>query len=320
MSNFNHAHYLPESLGPICDQTRPADEVIVVDDGSTDESIDVIMSYARRCPKLVLLRNDRNRGVQYSINRALDAASGDYIVWASADDKLLPHFLERSLAPLKEHPSAGLCFSQLAVFVDGTDVVRRYDGARGPEFDLGSEPHFLGPDQLLERLRRSYLWMSGNTVVVRRAALLEAGGFRPALRWHSEWLVYYVVALRYGACAIPETLAMMRERLGTYSATGMNNPQQQREVLRAMVEVIRSPEYRDVLPVFRRRPVLLSPLGRQMLYVLGSSLRSVDLAVPFFGWHLRHQCRKLSGRLRHLLVVIARRSFRVFMGRRRAGG
>ena len=319
MANYNHARYLPESLGAICGQTRPADEIVVVDDGSTDNSVEVIEALAESCPKLCLLRNDHNRGLQYSINRALAAATCDYVVWASADDKLLPNFLERSLALLQQHPSAGVCFSQLAVFVDGTDVVRLYTGdeTTGPAFDLGREPHFLNPEQLIERLRRSYLWMSGNTVVVRRDALLEAGGFMPELEWHSEWFVYYVVALRHGACVIPDTLAMMREVPGTYSASGMGDPKRQRKVLKAMVAVLKAPQHRDVLPLFRRRPVLFSPMGRQILYVLASSPRRIDLFVPFLGWYIKHHCTQVMRRRRRDWHVFKGKVRRAMRGRHR---
>jgi len=286
LANYNHAQYLPTALAGILAQTHPATEVLIVDDGSTDDSVAVIMDFAARFPNIRLLRNGRNRGQHHSIQRALLEARGEFIVWAASDDLLLPAFLERSLRMLKEHPDAGLCFSRLSVFVDGTTEVRHYTGhTRDASFDYGDSPRHFSPRQLEEALRENYVWMSGNTVVARRAALLEMGGFERALRWHADWFAYYAVALRYGACVIPETLAMMRERKGTYSGGGISDPRQQNAVLGTLLDLINSPKYRDLLPVFRRRPSLLALFGKRGIYAALRNPRHWRTAWALIRWH-----------------------------------
>jgi glycosyltransferase involved in cell wall biosynthesis len=59
LCNYNHAKYLPDSLGHICAQTRPADQIVVIDDGSTDRSWDIIQKFARECPNLEAHANGR---------------------------------------------------------------------------------------------------------------------------------------------------------------------------------------------------------------------------------------------------------------------
>lgn len=297
LANFNHAAYLPESLAGIAGQTRPADEIILVDDGSSDGSLPLLERFAADQSNVRLLRNEENRGLLFSIARALESATGDYVVWAASDDRLLPAFLDRSVALLARHPGAGVCFSRLAVFQDDTGEEREYDGgAPGMEtFDLGTAPHFLSPDDLRRRLQRSYLWMSGNTLLARRDRLLALGGFPSALRWHAEWFVFYVLALRDGACVLPETLALMRERPGTWSATGMQDAVQQRAVLRALVRSLGEPSLRDVREDFRRFPSLFTPLQiRQVLAVLATSPKDLDLFVPFARWFLQRQIHRLG--------------------------
>ncbi len=290
LCNYNDARYLPDSLAAICTQTVPPNELIIVDDGSTDHSLEVIKEYVGRYPFVRLIRHERNRGLMASINVALAAATADYIVWAAADDRLLAHFIERNIEILSGHRGAGVSFSRLATFQDGTETVREYRGETGmsPAFDLGAEPHFLTPQELNARLARSYLWMSGNTVLCRRDALLAAGGFRPELRWHTEWFVYWVVALRHGACVVPATLALMRERPATYSRSGMLDPVQQRQVLRALAAAIKDRQYGDVAPTFRSRPALLSPFGDLMLRVLVGDRKYWDLACRYLHWSLLH--------------------------------
>ena len=309
-ANYNDAEYLPTSLAGICGQTKPATEIIIIDDGSTDDSVAVIEDYARRFPNIQLIKNDRNRGQSYSIQRALLAARGDYVVWAAADDLLLPRFIERSLAVLKTHPEAGLCFSRLSVFVDGTPEVRHFTvHTHGAAFDYGQTPQFIPSVQLAALLRRHYLWISGNTVMARRSALLEMGGFEQSLRWHADWFAYYAVALRYGACVIPEILALMRERPGTYSGSGISDPVQQSKVFSAILDIIKLPKYRDLLPIFIRRPSLLSLFGRRGLYVALRNPRHWRIAWALARWHGLRLLRRIYHGVRRRVVGLLRRIY-----------
>lgn len=302
LANYNHAKYLPTSLAGICGQTHPATEVIIVDDGSTDDSVAVIEEYAQRFPNIRLLRNDMNRGQHYSIQRALLAAHGDYVVWAASDDLLLPDFIERSLGVLKQYPDAGLCFSRLAVFVDGTTETRHYtESTQGVAFDYGEHPRFIAPDELKSILSRHYLWLSGNTAVARRSVLLEIGGFASQLKWHGDWFAFYVVALRYGACVIPETLAMMRERQNTYSRTGIDNHDEQTKVLAALFDTVKSSQFRDLLPVFRGCPSLFSLFGRPALDTAMRQPRHWDLAWRIGRWLIPRYLLRIYGRGRYWL-------------------
>jgi len=300
LATYNHAEYLATSLAGICGQNRPADEIIIVDDGSTDGTLDLLQDYATKHGNIRILANGRNRGQHYSIQRALLAATGDYVVWASADDLLLPEFLERSCGELERHPEAGLCFSRLAVFVDGETGIRTYTGqSHGAAFEYGTAARHFVPAELARILRKHYLWMSGNTVVARRAALLEQGGFQRALRWHADWFAYYAIALRYGACVIPETLALMRERRATYSATGIRNRAEQDRVLRAILDAFTSLKYADIGRVLQRSPSLLSPFGRQVVLSSLKSPRYWLMAARLFAWHGARFGAMKYGRMRY---------------------
>lgn len=285
LPNYNHAEFLPAALNGVCAQTRPADEILVLDDGSTDDSVAIVEGYARRYPNLRLLRNDGNRGLQYSINRLLEEARGDFIVCAAADDQLLPRFLERSLAALERHAGAQVCFSEFVVRQTDGEVIN-YSRAIPASYGLAGLPEYLSPAALTEALRDRYVWLSSNTAVVSRAALLSAGGFRPQLEWHSDWFAYYGVALRSGACVVHEGLTVIRANPGGYSDRGMNDKHRQQHVLSDLVGCLKSPPCADLLPVFRARPALLSVFGWNMLHVLARSPRHWDLLFPYLAWGL----------------------------------
>src|SRR5277367_1756646 len=96
--NCNDAPYLEAQLKEICRQSFQPCEIIVVDDGSSDNSVEIIQRLAKKYPTIRLLSNDKNRGVIYSINRGAELARGDYIYFASANDLVLPGLFEKSMS------------------------------------------------------------------------------------------------------------------------------------------------------------------------------------------------------------------------------
>ncbi|MEX0876647.1 MAG: glycosyltransferase [Phycisphaerales bacterium] len=293
LSNYNHGRYLPTSLGAICSQSRPADQILVIDDGSEDDSVAVIESFAGRHPEIEFLRNPRNLGLQASIRRVLPLVKTDYLVWAASDDKLLPDFLERSMAVLERHPDAGLCFSELGVIQGDSERVEHF--ARLPAirhtFDLSDLPEYMAPRQVLERMRRAYLPISSNTVVARRDALAALGWYPQDLEWHSDSFAYTVVALRHGACVVGDTLALIRASDGSYSQAGMRDEVRQARVLRALRARLRLGAYRDIRRAFRRAPSNMSPWGTLMLRILLRHPRDWDLFFPYLFWKMREYRR-----------------------------
>jgi glycosyltransferase domain-containing protein len=328
LCNYNDARYLPDSLSAICAQTRLPEEVVVLDDGSTDNSLEIIECFARRYPFIRVLKNDRNRGLLYSINRALNEARCDFVVWAAADDRLMPKFVARNAQCLREYPEAGMTFSRLAVFRDGSDEITSFtEKTHGAAFNFGTGPRFLSPEMLRERLQPSYLWISANTVMASRTALLQAGGFDPQLRWHADYFACMTVALRHGACCIPETLALMRQRSQTYSSAGMAKRNEQRATLGRLADKLTSKGWRDVGIAVLRCPSLLSPFGGQMLQALCLKPRRWPFAVTYGLWWANHQCGQRTGiaartgsriaRMALQAVLIMLRTAGRFLGRAR---
>lgn len=296
LCNYNDATYLPESLSAICTQSLPPNEVIVLDDGSTDNSLEIIERFAERYPFIRIFKNATNRGLLYSVNRALKEARSDFIVWAAADDRLMPNFIECNARLLRQYPLAHMTFSRLAVFRDGSNEITEFtEKNHGVAFDFGSSPRFFSPEILRERLQRSYLWISANTVVASRTALMQIGGFDTELRWHADYFAFWAVALRHGACCIPETLALMRQRDQTYSSTGMAKRNEQRATLGRLADKLTRKGWRDIGIAALRCPSLLSPFGSRMLEALLLKPPRWPFAVTYGLWWASHQFGQRSG-------------------------
>ena len=246
MANYNHSRFIEEALDAILSQSYRPTEVIVVDDCSPDNSVEVIERFVQRDPIVRLYRNERNRGVAYSAERALSLASGDYIYSAAADDRVLPGLFEASMKQLAEHPGAALCCSDPAFFDDETGAVVE------DRYRWSDKPRYFSPEELAEVISGSYI--AGHTTVTKRSAVAEAG-LLPELNWHCDWFMTHAMAFRYGICYVPEPMAMMRRQAESYSASRKRDPIQQTETLGSLLRVVTSLPYRDVLPYFVRSGV-----------------------------------------------------------------
>src|SRR5262249_38383972 len=108
LPNYNHAEYLPRALDALLSQAQPPDEIIVVDDCSTDGSRDIVAGYAVRHRSIRLIHNEKNVGVIPTLSRGLGEARGQFVYFGAADDFVLPGFFAAAISTLQSHPQAGL--------------------------------------------------------------------------------------------------------------------------------------------------------------------------------------------------------------------
>lgn len=211
--NYNDSRHLPECLEAILKQKCESLEVIVIDDGSTDDSVKIIERFAESFPQIRFIRNEKNLGVIASGNRGLQVAMGDYILWASANDYVLPTLFQKSLHLLAQFPDAAVC-SACTWLVDENGANRR----RLQTPIVSRTSRFIPPREARSFLRHQGRWFTSTTAFYKRTALLEVGGFDPELSWYADSFMQQLLALQYGACFIPERLAVERVSANSFSA------------------------------------------------------------------------------------------------------
>ena len=111
MSVYNGEQFLRQAIASILRQTFTDFEFLIIDDGSTDSTVEVIESFSD--PRLSLVRSDRNMGLTFSLNKGLALAKSEYVARMDADDESLPHRLETQVAFMDAHPDVGVCGSWL---------------------------------------------------------------------------------------------------------------------------------------------------------------------------------------------------------------
>jgi len=245
MPNYNYGQHIAEALESVLSQSFPAGEIIVLDDGSTDDSVSIVQNYMKKHPNIRLLRNDSNMGLNYTLNRGLHEAKGEYFYAASSDDIVLPGFFERSMDMLNKYPQAGLCFCDWASLEKGRTIENRAY--------LSDKPVYFDPDEFEKiLLRNEYTVIGGSTVIKKRAALIEAGGYLPELKAASDIFAHHVICFRHGACYIPEVFTLMRRHENQYSSKKFRPLDVELGMVRFAMDTVMSPGYEDVLPRFKR--------------------------------------------------------------------
>ena len=214
--NYNHARFLPHSLHSLLAQTHQANELIVVDDASTDSSIDVISEFLPRFPNARLVRNSVNQGTVTNMNDGLRLGMGTYVHFAAADDIFYPQLYETGLRLLEANPGAAIfCSRSDAIDEAGHSLNER---TPSPEYPLHA-PGFISPADAQRFLMREDGWFMGNTTLFRCAAVLAEGGFPPELQAFADGYMSRLLALKYGSCFSPDVLAAWRRLADGYSAS-----------------------------------------------------------------------------------------------------
>ncbi len=242
LANYNHARFIGEALTAILSQSPAAGEVVVADDASTDNSVEIINEFRARHPHIRLIRNERNGGVVNNCNVLLRAATGKYLVFAAADDRVLPGFFAHALTAFERFPSAGL--------VSGISKVMTEDGTDLGEFHRpmwASDVRWLPPPDARRMLERYGSWFMGNATMYRRESLLSVGPFHQQLGAFCDGFASMAIAMRDGVCFVPEPFGMWRRMESGFAATDTSGEERYFQIVGKAVELMRQ-DYPDLFP------------------------------------------------------------------------
>lgn len=276
---YNGEVTLAETLRSVLNQTHGHLEVVVIDDGSTDGTAEIVEGFTD--PRLTLHRFT-NRGAPVSRNRGIRLAKGQYLAFVDADDLWSPDKLEKQLAALEDDPRAGVAYSFTTYIDEAGNVL--YPGL-----------HEAISGDVLRPLFVRFFLQNGSNALVRRQVFDRIGVFDETLEVCDDYDFYLRAAEHFHFALVPEDQVFYRVRKGSLST----QPSKMRQA-----------GHRAIYGALRRSPEL-RPLLREAIavtdgYVFGKVLqnprqwRNVVLCVSCLFSHL------LAGRA-GLRLLLARR-------------
>ncbi len=200
MPAYNAEKYIAEAIESILSQTFRDFEFIIINDGSTDRTKEIILSFGDA--RIVYLENEKNLGIVETLNRGLDAARGEYIARMDADDAAMPERFEKQLAYMEKHPEVGVLGCGIRIFGEGTFEHDR-------TFSTSSE------DLQAELLFSSC--MAHPSVMIRRAALGDIR-YEKEFAGAEDYLMWWRLAQRCSLSTLPEVLQKYRIHGGQITA------------------------------------------------------------------------------------------------------
>jgi GT2 family glycosyltransferase len=220
-------------------------EIVAVNDGSTDGTLDLLRGLAKEDPRLVVVHRDRNRGPSAARNEGVAAARAEIVCFLDADDALFAEPISRRLEWHEAHPEAALSFADYQTVLPDGSVEPRF-AAYWPRFE-----RFLnGRRGMIELGASAFGLLFGENPIcttgsmARRSALLAAGGFASDLRQAEDWDMWIRLSLEGGVAYSTVVEALHAARPGSLSSDVD-------ERTRGVVEVMR----RHLGLALRRHPV-----------------------------------------------------------------
>lgn len=190
MPTYNQAHFLPEALDGVFTQTYPHFELIVVDDGSTDHTAQVLADYRQRHEFVVITQE--NQRLPRALNAGFAQTRGEYLTWTSSDNVMLPDMLAVLVQALEADPAVGLVYADRFLMDDDGNDLGRFDL---PDYD-------------------PYLLLHANLVhccfLYRKECMERVGLFDPEFIYGEDWEYWIRISQYYAMKRVPQALYRYR--------------------------------------------------------------------------------------------------------------
>lgn len=197
MGIYNCAPYLQEALDSLYAQTYQDFKIILCDDGSRDETLAIAKKNAAEHPNIVLIRNERNMGLNYTLNHCLEYADTEYCARMDGDDISLPTRFEKEIMFLETHPEYSIVSCPMVYFDQDSDF------KVGKAIQIPHKKDFLSGSPFCHA-----------PCMIRTEAYLTVGGYtvdRRLLRVEDDHLWFKLYAAGYKGYNIQEALYKMRD-------------------------------------------------------------------------------------------------------------
>jgi glycosyltransferase involved in cell wall biosynthesis len=248
----NYGRFLGEAIDSVLAQSYPDLEIVVIDDGSTDDTAAVAARYADRGVRYIYRSQG---GAGRARNTGLGATSAPLIAFLDADDAWLPHRVTAEVAHFERHPEVALVAAHAFACDEAMRPSSIVHALRGP-----------ASGRMLEALLVHNVVLNPSSVLVRRGALEAAGGFSE-IPFGEDWDTWIEIAKRFPIGFIDDVVALVRRHSGSIT------PRRGRSRVDVNLAIV-DRHLGDVRPAWKRRRLRRSAASAAYLHAgLGSAIR-----------------------------------------------
>ncbi len=192
MSVFNGEKFLRQSIDSILNQTFTDFEFLIIDDCSTDATLEIIQQY--NDPRIRFVKNEKNIGLTKSLNKGLTLANGEYIARMDADDISMPERFEKQMRFFDQNPETAVLGTWYAIINSKGDTI--------------GERHF--PDNLTMNDFLTGNKITHGSVIFKKAIITDLGGYHECFEYVQDYDLWLRVVKQYPIRNIPEILYQLR--------------------------------------------------------------------------------------------------------------
>lgn len=213
VTNYNYGHFLEQAVQSLFENhSLLSFEVLLVDDGSTDNSKEIIQKLGRRFSSLRVFQHEQNRGQEAAFETAYRHVKGEYIHPFADDDIMLPGSIDLMLGYFKLFPNVPAFCSDNASFSLSHTHLKICKLLNINEF------HYFAPEVVYKLFAHTNFWIPGHTIFAKRDIYFKYTPFDKNLRFINDWWVNHRLALKEGIGYIPQAICTQRKHAASFSA------------------------------------------------------------------------------------------------------
>ena len=267
---YNQAQYLGEALDSVLAQTDSDWEAVIVNDGSTDSTPQVLEQYAQKDPRFKIFHQE-NGGTGSALNMALKFAQGQWICWLSSDDLFETKKLEIHRQWINKYPEYKFFFSNFRQLVGTTGKIINLN----PNLTRDIPKTEL---QVLEIFKRNYI--PGNSICIFRDAWLQVGKFNEKLKYAQDYDMWFRLVIDYPAFYIPEFTYL--QRIYSEQASNQFSDYCYFDSAKASIEILNQYNFQQLFPYLAEK---ISKNDKKLFQSFLKKLFNLDSFTYWLGFH-----------------------------------
>ncbi len=203
---FNSEHYIDMVLRSALVQTHKNLEIMVVDNCSTDNTIQKVKKMQEQYPQIILHQNSENIGMVGNWNKCLEKSTGDFVNILHADDLYSEIMIEKQLDQYSKYPDTGLVFTLVYFINERNRIIGK---TKIPE-ELTGRPIIDNKELILALMKNSNSFLTCPSVMIRKSILKETGNFNSEFRHAVDLEMWLRISKKYKVAIINENLMYYR--------------------------------------------------------------------------------------------------------------